>query len=86
MFVVSKPALNLKPQVKRSKTNKSMLAIIIDQSKAFIDSWLLKHKLSMHATSEHTSPIGPALKYGAWKEKKREENPTEVEQIFRTRA
>jgi len=42
----------------------------------------------MHATSEHTSPIGPALKYGAWKEKKKEvrRNPTEVEQIFRTRA
>src|ERR1700734_572840 len=30
------------------------------------------------------SPIGPALKYGAWKEKKG--NPTKVEQIFRTRA
>src|ERR1700728_1379758 len=31
-----------------------------------------------------TSSIEPALKYGAWKEKKG--NPTKVEQIFRTRA
>jgi len=39
-----------------------------------------------HMPHPDPSPIGPALKYGAWKERKEREIQPKVKQIFRTRA
>jgi len=59
-------------------------------TKPSINSYSLQYPLPslLHASPGAPSPIGPALKCGAWKrkKKKREEFNSEAEQIFRTRA